>query len=180
LRNQPISTATLVALGLIFASTGSWAGVLCPNPLAKLETQKSTTAIPIDGETVTFFYDSKPFAIDIYSAYARQPGSSGNFCIRYEANANPAQEVHKFHWPLADIQMDILKRVSVVTTKPPGRPPVLDDTWVYGFLSSSAKTFAYQKRASVRENSKVHLALNHVPGSLLCTGVLCGRCSCCF
>ncbi|HWN52572.1 MAG TPA: hypothetical protein VNO18_22590 [Xanthobacteraceae bacterium] len=146
----------LLGIVLIFGSTYSGvAGVICPRPAPQLSNQHSNNGIFVDAETVTFFYKSQPYPVDIYSAYAPQSSApDSNYCIRYEAINRSQNTIDKFYWPLSGIQMDFFYsagNVSIVTTKPPGRAPSLDETWIYSFLNEIARTIAYQKRADIRQ-----------------------------
>jgi hypothetical protein len=129
------------------------APVICRDPAPELSRQRSNNTVHINGETVTFFFKSQSYPVDIYSAYAPQGATpEANYCIRYEAINKGQSVVEKFYWPLPGIQMDYLDRtqnMSVVMTTPPGRPPVVDETRVYAFLNEIIRTFAYQKRADI-------------------------------
>jgi hypothetical protein len=129
----------------------SYAAIICNNPPPELSKQQSNGRTYINGESITFFYKSRSYPVDIYSAYAPQNTAPGaNYCIRYEATNKAEGALEKFYWPLAGIQMDYLghiQNMSIVVTAPPGRPPTIDETRVYAFLNEIARTFAYQKRA---------------------------------
>lgn len=140
---------------LVFSSLAS-AGVLCPVPKPGLKMGDPN----VDAETLSFSFQSESFPIDIYSGYAAQnSGNNANFCIRYEVVNKGSHPVEKFYWPLAaGLQMDHLgpqERPSILVTTPPGRPPTIDETWLYAFLSGAKKSFAYQKHAFYQPHSTV-------------------------
>jgi hypothetical protein len=147
----------LTAANLVSASDSVSAGkIICPMPPMDLSKQKSTPSMPIDEEVVNFVYRSKTYEMDIRSAFAQQNSSNAsNYCIRYEATNKADDSIEKFFWPLPNIELDSLdsrKTISLVVTKPPGPPPAIDETWLYSFLNSAAKSAAYQqKHAELRQ-----------------------------
>jgi hypothetical protein len=100
---------------------------------------------------LAFFYNSQQYDVDIQSAYALniENNKNAHFCIRYEAINKSHGEIEKFYWPMVPIQMDKLRpqqMISVAPTRPPGKVPTLEETWVYSFLHGAAKSNAYQKK----------------------------------
>ena len=151
-----VAIRQLVLFGLIsMCSVGMpnsiSAGQLCPSPPPNLSNQHATNSTSVHGEIVTFRYKSQSYPVDIYSAYApRGTGAGAQYCIRHEATNKSSEVIEKFYWPLAGLQTDFFtgrQHISILTTKPGGLPPSLDDTWIYAFLNGAVKTLAFQKRA---------------------------------
>ena len=115
-------------------------------------------------EIVSFSYASKTYPVAIFSAFAKQnlPNvSNPNFCFRYEAENKAQDVIEKFYWPLAGFQMDTVmphQRPSIQITKPPGRDPAIEETWIYAFLNAASRTYAFQRRAESR-SSMIQIAL---------------------
>jgi hypothetical protein len=158
LRNK-ILAASVVSISFMIFSSEGFSGAICPSPPAKLDTL-SPTYRNVNREAITFFYNSQAYPMEIYTAFAPQANQiNSNYCIRYEAINKATIAVEKFYWPLAEVQMDTLRKsVSVTTTVPSGRPPILRETWLYAFLNSAAKTWAYQKFSDRRRSDESRIA----------------------
>ena len=119
--------------------------------------------LPVDREALSFSYRSKIYPFDVLSAFTRpaSPDVTPNYCIRYEVLNKAQDAIEKFYWPLAGIQLDTLKageRVSLAITKPPGRDPTIEESWIYAFLNVAVRTYAFQRRAEGNPPSLVRVA----------------------
>jgi hypothetical protein len=154
-----IATCAVAVLTIPAAIPASAAVVvLCPKPDRGLRLPDPVfRPRDVDGQATAFNYKSATFPLEIYSGFAPQnAGNNSNYCIRYEAQNTGSHLIEKFFWPLATLQLDTLepgKRESIVLTKPPGSSPIVGESWVYGFLSSAVRTYAYQKTSS---NQPIH------------------------
>jgi len=145
-----------LALAIVVCS-GAAAGPLCGTPAPRIQIPDRGPRPPnVDGESIVFSFASQSYPVDIYSGFALQGAGSG-YCIRYEAENKGPGPVQKFYWPLATFEMDAIpqgQRQSIAITKLGGQSPVIEETWVYGFLSGAAKSYAYQKHALARPPSR--------------------------
>jgi hypothetical protein len=135
----PLAAAILIGLTLDVTAGGTCPPMHIPSPTG-------------NSETISFSYGSKSFPVDVYSAFAPQVTTKAppNFCLQYAATNRASDSIEKFYWPLAGIQMDTLsprQGVSLIVTQPPGREPTIEETWIYAFLNSTAKTSAFQRKA---------------------------------
>jgi hypothetical protein len=135
---------------------------ICPDaavggtcPPMNLDRRGSPT-LPFNEEVVSFSFRSKTYPVAVFSGFTRQDASrisNSNFCIRYEVENKSHQDaIEKFYWPMAGIQLDTInphQRPSLAITKPPGRDPTVEETWLYAFLNATARTFAFQSRAEL-------------------------------
>jgi hypothetical protein len=126
------------------------AGIICREPAPKLEAphQRNST---IFGQTVTFFYGSEFFPIDVYSAYApKNPNQSDSeYCIRYEATNKARNEIQKFYWPEPGVVVDSFQPkdfVSLVITRPAGKRPTKEESWIYAFLNEVRPVLLWQQK----------------------------------
>jgi hypothetical protein len=137
------SASILVAAFIIQADQQVSAGCSTPAPGMKAKGQPN-----VDGETVAFNFRGESFSLDVFSGYAQNPNSR-TYCLRYEAENTSSKTIQVFHWPLASgWQIESLepkKRPTIAVTTLSGSPPVLGSTWIYAFLSETAKTIAYQQ-----------------------------------
>jgi hypothetical protein len=132
-------------------------------PPIKLDQKTFATALTVNEESVSFSYRSKLYPLDIFSAFTKGSSAASNICIRYEAVSKAQDTIEKFYWPLAGIQMDMLspnQRVSLANTKPPGRDPTIDETWIYAFLNAAVRTSAFQRRTEYQPPNIVRIALS--------------------
>jgi hypothetical protein len=146
-----------IVLGIVSTSA---AGPVCTIPAPNLDTQANTPNpnVAIHGDTVSFFYRSQQYALDIWSAFALHVSSDNkdaDYCLRYEA-ANKLSNIERFYWPLAGIQKEAFpagERVSIGTTQPPGPLPSVEETWIYAFLNTAVTSRAFQRRADMGDRS---------------------------
>jgi hypothetical protein len=116
----------------------------------------------VDAEALSFSFRSQAYPVAIYSSFAPQVNSNpSNFCIRYEAENTGTSPIEKFYWPLAsEMEMDSFEpgpheRQSIVVTRPPGRQPHIEESWVFAFLSGAVSSFAYQQQHVLADPSKI-------------------------
>jgi hypothetical protein len=148
---------------VIFAGFYPSAAMGADCPPKKLDRKNFPTALVVDEEAISFSYRSKIYPVDIFSAFTKGSSAAFNYCIRYEVVSKAQDAIEKFYWPLSSIQMDTVHpgdRVSLAVTKPPGRDPTIDETWIYAFLNSVVRTSAFQRRAESRRLDTIRVALN--------------------
>lgn len=122
------------------------ASALCLHPAPGLRAGQTN----VNSEAVIFNFRGRTYPVDVSSGYALQATSGNeNFCIRYEVSNNAEKQIDLLYWPLAgNLQIEKIPphaRPSIATTTPPGRAPIIGETWIYAFLSEAVRTFAYQQ-----------------------------------
>lgn len=134
-------------------------GGACP-PI-NLDSRGSPT-LRVNEEVVSFSFRSKTYPVSVLSAFTTQAASrvsNPNYCIRYEVENKSHQDaIEKFYWPMAGLQVDTInphQRISLAATKPPGREPSIEETWLYAFLNATARTYAFQSRAELSSGYKI-------------------------
>src|SRR5690606_23543824 len=104
---------------------------LCKQPAVGLRIAQPNT----HGNSIMFTTRSQSYPVDVYSAFATPRNApTSNYCMRYEALNIGSSSIERFFWPLARMQMDVLEpnaRPSLAFTLPPGREPIIEETWLY-------------------------------------------------
>jgi hypothetical protein len=116
----------------------------------------------VNDEAISFSFRSRLYPASVLSAFTRPDSAAANYCIRYEVVSRAQAAIEKFYWPLAGMQIDTIspgERFSLAITKPPGRDPTIDETWIYAFLNAQVRTYAFQRRAETPMPTPIRVAL---------------------
>lgn len=139
---------------------------VCPQPPEKIQRGQPNA----NAEAVNFSYRSQSYPVELYSAYAAQPKTIANYCLRYELENKAALPVQRLSWPLATMQLDALEpaaRKSLIVTRGSDKLPWLDKTKIEAFLREEVSSRAFQVQTQKSREASVDTRLMRemqVPG----------------
>jgi hypothetical protein len=119
------------------------------SPPVGLELGQPNAPPNVIGDGVQFVVRQRPYSVQTFADTAPSGRRVSEWCFRYEAENTGLEDIRRFYWPLAGMNLDPLnpgRRTSRVQTRPILEAPIDIVSSVFAFENEKGQTRAYAER----------------------------------